>query len=103
MNKAEIYNYLNEHGISYECTEHPAVYNMEELDALELPYPEWDAKNLFVRDDKKKNFYLITVRGEKRVDLKEFRTAQPFLCVSRGFTCHLTADTRFGLAVRSFE
>ena len=34
MNKAEIYNYLNEHGISYECTEHPAVYNMEELDAL---------------------------------------------------------------------
>ena len=75
MNKAEIYNYLNEHGISYECTEHPAVYNMEELDALELPYPEWDAKNLFVRDDKKKNFYLITVRGEKRVDLKEFRKA----------------------------
>ena len=75
MNKADIYNYLNEHGISYECTEHEAVYNMEELDALELPYPEWDAKNLFVRDDKKKNFYLITVRGEKRVDLKEFRKA----------------------------
>lgn len=30
-------------------------------------------KNLFVRDDKKKNYYLITVKGNKRVDLKEFR------------------------------
>ena len=46
---------------------------MEELKAVELPYPEWDAKNLFVRDDKKRNYYLITVKGEKRVDLKEFR------------------------------
>lgn len=45
---------------------------MEELNAIELPYPDWDAKNLFVRDDKKKN-YLITVKGDKRVDLKEFR------------------------------
>lgn len=46
---------------------------MEELDSIELPYPEWDAKNLFVRDDKKRNYYLITVKGDKRVDLKEFR------------------------------
>ena len=46
---------------------------MEELDAVELPYPDCDAKNLFVRDDKKRNYYLITVRGDKRVDLKEFR------------------------------
>lgn len=45
---------------------------MEELGDVDLPYPEWDAKNLFVRDDKKSNYYLITVRGEKRVNLKEF-------------------------------
>lgn len=38
-----------------------------------LSYPEADAKNLFVRDDKKQNYYLITVQGDKRVDLKEFR------------------------------
>lgn len=73
MNKAETYQYLRGHGISYEVTEHQAVYNMEELDAVALPYPEWDAKNLFVRDDKKRNYYLITVKGDKRVDLKEFR------------------------------
>ena len=46
---------------------------MEELSNVELPYPDADAKNLFVRDDKKANYYLITVKGDKRVDLKEFR------------------------------
>ena len=73
MNKTEIYQYFTENNIWYEITKHEAVYNMEELKAVELPYPEWDAKNLFVRDDKKRNYYLITVKGEKRVDLKEFR------------------------------
>lgn len=75
MNKAEIYRFLTEHKISYEVTEHEAVYSMDELNSVELPYPEWDAKNLFVRDDKKQNYYLITVRGNKRVNLKEFRKA----------------------------
>ena len=73
MNKAETYRFLTEQHISYEVTEHKAVFNMEELDSIALPYPEWDAKNLFVRDDKKRNYYLITVKGDKRVNLKEFR------------------------------
>lgn len=46
---------------------------MAELSNIEIPYPEYDAKNLFVRDDKKRNYYLITVKGNKRVNLKEFR------------------------------
>ena len=73
MTKQETYEHLTKHGVQYEVTEHEAVFNMEELDAVALPYPDRDAKNLFVRDDKKKNYYLITVRGDKRVDLKEFR------------------------------
>ena len=73
MNKRETYQYLTEQNVQYEVTEHKAVFNMEELDCVELPYPGWDAKNLFVRDDKKRNYYLITVKGDKRVDLKEFR------------------------------
>lgn len=71
--KQEIYDYLKENGIRHEITEHAAVFNMEELDAVELPYPDCDAKNLFVRDDKRRSYYLITVKGDKRVDLKEFR------------------------------
>lgn len=73
MNKQETYQYLKDHNIPFEITEHRAVHNMEELDSIDLPYPEGDAKNLFVRDDKKKNYYLITVKGDKRVNLKDFR------------------------------
>ena len=72
MNKQETYQYLKDHNIPFEITEHRAVYNMEELESIDLPYPEGDAKNLFVRDDKKKNYYLITVKGDKRVNLKDF-------------------------------
>ena len=73
MTKQETYDYLTNCGVDYEVTEHEAVFNMEELKAVELPYPEADAKNLFVRDDKKRNYYLITVKGDKRVDLKQFQ------------------------------
>ena len=75
MTKQETYDYLRARGAAFEITEHKAVYNMEECADLELPYPESDAKNLFVRDDKRRSYYLITVRGDKRVDLKAFRRA----------------------------
>lgn len=73
MNKQEIYDFLKSKNIWHEITEHKAVFNMEELNNIDLPYPEADGKNLFVRDDKKKNYYLITVKGNKKVNLKEFK------------------------------
>ena len=73
MNKQEIYALLNARNIWHEVTEHKAVYNMAEVAEIHLPYPEADAKNLFIRDNKKRNYYLITVKGDKRVDLKAFR------------------------------
>lgn len=76
MTKEETYAFLKSKGIAFEITEHKAVYSMAELAEVALPYPEADAKNLFVRDDKKQHYYLITVKGDKRVDLKAFRRAQ---------------------------
>jgi len=73
MNKQEIYDYLTGKQIWHEIVEHRAVFNMAELSQIPIPYPDCDAKNLFVRDDKKRNYYLITVKGDKKVDLKEFR------------------------------
>lgn len=73
MTKGEVFDYLNKREIWHEVTEHKAVYNMAEISDVVLPYPKSDAKNLFVRDDKKRNYYLITAKGDKRVDLKEFR------------------------------
>ena len=74
MNKQDVYNFIKSKGIWYEITEHKAVFSMDELSEVEVPYPEYDAKNLFVRDDKKRNYYLITVKGNKRVNLKEFKS-----------------------------
>lgn len=75
MNKIETLRYLDQHQINYEKIDHPAVFNMADLANLHLPHPEADAKNLFIRDDQKKHYYLLTVKGEKRVDLKKFRQA----------------------------
>ena len=72
MNKQEVYEFLKSKNIWFEIAEHKAVFNMNELSEIEVPYPEYDAKNLFVRDDKKRNYYLITVKGNKKVDLKTF-------------------------------
>lgn len=73
MNKQEIYALLRSKSVPFEITEHRAVYNMAELAEIPLPHPEADAKNLFIRDDKRRGYYLLTVFGEKRVDLKAFR------------------------------
>ena len=73
MNKSETLYYLDQRGIKYEIVEHQAVYNMAEMEQIELPHPEADAKNLFVRDDKKRDYYLLTIKGNKRVNLKQFQ------------------------------
>ena len=73
MNKIEVYEFLKNKNIKYEIDEHIAVYNMEDLEYVNLKYPDCDAKNLFVRDDKRQSYYLICVKGNKRVNLKEFR------------------------------
>ena len=73
MNKQEVYDFIKSKNIWHEITEHEAVFNMDELSKIEVPYNDCDAKNLFVRDDKKENYYLITVKGNKRVDLKGLR------------------------------
>ncbi len=70
LGKQDIYQLLDAHGIAYEAVEHPAVYTVEEADALRLPHPETGTKNLFLRDDKHRAYYLLTCREDVRVDLK---------------------------------
>lgn len=70
MNKESVYQFLREQDIPFETTEHKAVFNMEELTSVELPYPEWDAKNLFVRDDKKRNYYTECDRCKRKTAVR---------------------------------
>ena len=75
LTKDALLERLHDEGISYEITHHVAVFNMAEVAQVDLPYPEVNAKNLFVRDHKRRDYYMITVLGHKRVDLKAFRHA----------------------------
>lgn len=73
MNKAAIYQLLTDRHIWHEIIEHPAVYTMADLAQVTLPHPEAEAKNLFLRDDHHANDYLVTLKGDRRLDLKAFR------------------------------
>ncbi len=71
--KEEVYKYLDSLNIKYKKVEHKAVFTMEEMSKLNLEDESEVVKNLFIRDDKKQNYYLILVKGDKRVNLKELR------------------------------
>jgi len=69
-NKEDIYELLKQESIPFEKIDHPAVYTIDGMKDLNLPNEDAVAKNLFVRDDKKKNYYLITLQEDKHCDLK---------------------------------
>ena len=46
---------------------------MEEMAELNLENEDEIVKNIFIRDDKKTNYYLVLIAGNKRVNLKELR------------------------------
>ena len=59
--------------ISYDVIDHPAVYTIEEMDNLNIDNKNEVVKNLFVRDDKKKRYFIIVLQKNKRVNLKEIK------------------------------
>lgn len=69
----DVINLLNNQKIKYDVLEHNAVYTIDEMLKLNLPNTDAIAKNLFVRDDKKRNYYLLVVRKEKKVELKALK------------------------------
>ena len=64
---------LRERGIPFDVAEHVPVYTIEEMLSLHLPDAGSVAKNLFLRDDKRRNYYLLVIREEKTADLKALR------------------------------
>lgn len=70
VTKREIFQLLDSKGISYRAIAHKAVYTIREMDQPGLENMESIAKNLFVRDDKKRQYFLLVLKKEKRLDLK---------------------------------
>ena len=77
MNRLDIINTLNRLQMNYSITEHPPAETIEEIDLFQLSNANAVVKNLFLRDDKKRNYYLVVMRKDKTVKLKE-------LCCSLG-------------------
>lgn len=71
--KQAVIELLNHLKITYEFVLHQAVFTIDEMEKLNLPKAEVVAKNLFLRDDKKQNYYLVSAHEGKRVDLKALR------------------------------
>ena len=74
MDKNEVLAFLRQSHIDYQIAEHPAAKTIEEIDGFDLPNGQYIVKNLFLRDDKKRNYYLLLLRKDKTVDLKGLRT-----------------------------
>lgn len=71
--KQEVYDILKEMNINYEVTEHKPVYTIDEMNELGMENIDKVIKNLFIRDDKKKNYYLVLVQKDKTVNLNRLR------------------------------
>nr|WP_207746731.1 prolyl-tRNA synthetase associated domain-containing protein [Anaerotruncus colihominis] len=65
--------FLQRSNIDYELVEHPPARTIDEIESFNLPNGDYIVKNLFLRDDKKRNYYLLTLRKDKTVNLKKLR------------------------------
>ncbi len=72
--KTEVLAYLDGKNVEYSVVEHQAVFTMEGMEALKLPFASEVVKNLFLRDDKKRAYYLVVMPEDKPANLKELRT-----------------------------
>lgn len=71
--KAETLQLLDQEGIVYELYEHAAVFTVAEAIAAHIPHSEFGAKNLFLRDDKHRAYYLVVLPDQKSVSLREIQ------------------------------
>jgi Ala-tRNA(Pro) deacylase len=68
-NEARLYAELEARGIAFEVAEHHAVFTVDESRELNASLPGAHTKNLFLKDNGGQ-YWLVTVPGEIRVDLK---------------------------------
>lgn len=61
--------YLTSHGIVFKVHVHPPVQTCEELAQYNIP--GLACKNLFLRDQKKKRYFLVVLPADQRTDLKK--------------------------------
>lgn len=67
--EAKLENYLKENSVNYIFHEHPAIFTVEESKKLIKNKTYLHTKSLFLKDENR-NFYLISLSADKRLDIK---------------------------------
>ena len=71
LDKRSTLDLLEREGVAFELAEHPAVFTVEQARQAKVPFAAYGAKNLFLRDDRRRAHYLVCLPDEKRVSLRE--------------------------------
>ncbi len=64
--------FLQSKDIKYILHEHQAVYTIEDVEKYCRDIPGLACKNLLLRDQKKRRYFLVVLAAHKRTDLKRF-------------------------------
>ncbi|MET0295043.1 MAG: prolyl-tRNA synthetase associated domain-containing protein [Phenylobacterium sp.] len=67
--RADLFAFLDAHGVEHRTTEHPAVFTVAESGDVKLEIPGAHTKNLFLKDAKGQ-LWLVSAEGHAQIDLK---------------------------------
>ena len=71
MNEFELYEFLDQLKISYQRIEHPAVYTVEQANHYLMDAPGTRTKNLFICDEKKREYYILWVHSDHHIHFNQ--------------------------------
>lgn len=71
MNKADVLQYLTDKQIPFTKYEHEPIFSVEDGDKSNVPNRDKVIRNLFLCDNKKQNYYLVSLFVHKAINLKE--------------------------------
>ena len=66
----EVKEYLAKIGISFRTFKHPPVYTCEEAKKYNKSIRGVHSKNLFLKDEKSRRFYLVIIPEHKKLDMQ---------------------------------
>ena len=66
----DVYDFLDSINIKYEIVNHPAAWTCEDADKYIEGYEGVRSKTMFMAGKKDRNFYLIILNENKRLDIK---------------------------------
>ncbi len=87
-----IYSLLDQLAIPYQRFDHPPVFTCEEASKLLPDLPAAKTKNLFLRDPKSKQLFLVVSPEEHRVDLKALAVAASWFSLKNWLMARLDSS-----------